>query len=150
MALLWRIENGQFPTISVPIALQRGETCYFSCTAGWHELRTKTVRVNYSGVSTSIRICKGVRFRVGSVTPQRVTRDELTHIDDGTLYITNKRIIFDGQRKNSTIRHSALLGLEMYRDGIVLEKATGKSPHLILTGDVELAAVILSSALAAA
>lgn len=84
------------------------------------------------------------------MTPQRVTRDELTHIDDGTLYITNKRIIFDGQRKNSTIRHSALLGLEMYRDGIVLEKATGKSPHLILTGDVELAAVILSSALAAA
>lgn len=79
-----------------------------------------------------------------------MTRDELTHIDDGTLYITNKRVIFDGRRKNSTIRHSALLGLEMFRDGLVLEKASGKSPHLILDGDVELAAVILSSALATA
>lgn len=58
MALLWRIENGEFPTVPAPIALQRGETCYFTCPGSWHELRTKTVRVNYSGVSTSIRICK--------------------------------------------------------------------------------------------
>lgn len=148
MALFWRIENGQAPEYAVPISLQRGEKCHFAGSASWHELRTKTVRVNYSGFSTSIRICKGVRYRAGTITPQRVTRDELTFIDDGTLYITNKRVIFDGQKKNSAIRYSALIGMQMYADGIALEKATGKSPHLMLDGDVEHAAVTLSTMLA--
>jgi hypothetical protein len=148
MALFWSIENGRAPTYDVPITLQRGERCHFVSSADWYELRTKTVRVNYSGFSTSIRICKGVRYRVGTVTPQRVTRDELTHLDRGTVYFTNKRVIFDGERKNTAIRHSALIGFRSYADGVVLEKATGKSPHLILTGDAEVAAVTLGALLA--
>lgn len=94
MALLWRIENGQLPVYDVPLTLQRGEQCHFVSRASWHELRTRTVRVDYAGPTASIRICKGVRYRVGSITPRRITKEELTHIDDGTVYITSKRIIF--------------------------------------------------------
>lgn len=144
-ARFWRIENDEPPTLQVPITLQKNEKCHFTCQASWHEIRTRTVRVNYSGLSTSIRICKGVRYRVGSITPQRVTRDELTHIDDGTLYVTNKRVLFDGLRKNSAIRYSALLSFSVHSDGIILEKATGKSPHLILDGDVTEAAIVLGA-----
>jgi hypothetical protein len=150
MALFWSIENGQAPVYDVPITLQKGERCHYVSGADWYELRTKTVRVNYSGFSTSIRICKGVRYRVGTITPQRVTRDELTFIDRGTVYFTNKRVIFDGQKKNSTIRHTALIGFQTYADGLVLEKATGKSPHLMLDGDVEVGAVTLGTLLAEA
>jgi len=93
---------------------------------------------------------KGVRWRVGSFAPTRVTRDELALIDAGTLYITNKRVIFQGGKKNSAIRLVALIAFQPYSDGLVLEKASGRSPHLILDGDAEAAAAVLSGALARA
>lgn len=145
-ALLWRIENGDFPQVAAPIHLQRGETCYYSSTASWHELRTRTKRIDYAGVSKSIRVVGGLRLRLGSIVPHRITADELVEIDRGTVYITNKRIIFDGSRKNTAIRLSSLIGLEVYSDAVVLEKATGRSPHLMLA-DGELAGSILSNAM---
>lgn len=54
---------------------------------------------------------------------------------------------FDGRRNNRAIRYSALIGLAAYSDALVLEKGTGKGPHLVLD-DVELAAVTLSAAMA--
>jgi hypothetical protein len=147
-ALLWRIENGELPTIGVPLNLQRGEVCHLSGEATWHELRTKTERVGYSGTSVSIPIMKGVRYRVSSYRPQRVTRQELTPIDSGPFYVTSKRVIFDGAHKNSAIRYSSLLGVTPYADGIKLEKSSGRSPYLLFDGDVEMVTVVLTAAMA--
>lgn len=149
-ALLWRIENDEMPSIPAAINLQRGETCHFTGGAAWHEMRTRTERVGYSGTSVSIPIVKGVRYRIGHYKPHRVTRQELTPIDSGEFYITNKRVVFDGQHKNAAIRYSSLLGVTPYSDGIKLEKSSGKSPYLLFDGDVELVTVILTSAMARA
>jgi tellurite resistance protein len=146
-ALLWRIENGEPPVVSAPISLQRGETCHAIAAAIWHELRTRTQRINYGGPVASIRICKGLRYRIGSVQVQRITREELVEVDRGTLYLTNKRVIFDGARKNTAIRLSALLAFTPCTDGVILEKASGKSPHLVLSGDTELFHAILGAVL---
>lgn len=151
LALLWRIENGEPPTVSVPISLQKGETCHAVADAIWHEMRTRTKRINYSGPVASIRICKGLRYRVGSVQVQRVTRDDMVEIDRGRLYVTNKRVIFDGAKKNITIRLSALLSFSPYSDGVVLEKASGKAAHLVLSNvDLEVFLIVLGAALATA
>lgn len=148
-ALLWQIENGQPPVYSVPINLQRGETCHAVADATWMELRTRTERINYGGPVASIKICKGVRYRVGSVRVERITREELTEIDRGRLYLTNKRVIFDGSKKNSTVRLSSLLSFTPFSDGVVLEKASGKSPHLAVQNvDMEIFHVTLGAVLA--
>lgn len=149
LALLWRIENGQPPVYAVPVNLQRNETCHAVVDATWMEMRTRTERINYGGPVASIRICKGVRYRVGSVRVQRITREELTEIDRGRLYVTNKRVIFDGGKKNSTIRLSSLLSFTPCSDGVVLEKASGKSPHLLIqSADMEIFHVTLGAVLA--
>jgi len=70
----------------------------------------------------SIPIVKGVRYRVGSYKPQRVTREELTQIDVGEFYLTNKRVVFDGAHRNTAIRYSSLLG----RDAICRRHQAGK------------------------
>lgn len=147
-ARLWAIENGDLPVIEVPINLQKKEVCHFTCPAEWYELRTRTVRIDYAGPVGSIRIAKGLRFRVGSIAPRRVTKEELTRIDQGTLYITSKRVIFDGSRKNTTIRYASLLAVQRYADGLGLEKSSGRSPTLVLSGDTEEAAAILTTAMA--
>jgi hypothetical protein len=149
-ALYWQIENGPLPWYDVPIVLQKGERCHFAAQAVWHEFRTRTVRVNYGGPTYRLRIAKGLYYRIGSMNVAPVRKEELTQIDSGTVYFTNKRVIFDGTRANKTIRLSALLGVQPYTDGIGLEKATGKSPVLALSGNVELATVVLSAVLAQA
>jgi len=150
-AELWRIENGDIPVVAAPINLQKSETCHFAAPCEWREMRTRTTRINYGGPVASIRIAKGLRYRIGSIAPQRVTTDELTPIDEGTVFFTNKRVIFDGANRNTAIRLSALIGIQAYSDALVLEKATGRSPYLVMhDADLERAAIILSTLIAAA
>lgn len=139
---LWNIENGTLPVITAPIALQRGEVCHASFPCGWSEYRTRTERIGYSGLSTSIRIAKGVSYRVGTVRPRSVTRTELVELDRGTAYLTSKRVIFDGASANKALRWSALLGVQLYSDALQLEKASGKPPYLMFSDDAEQAELI--------
>jgi len=146
--LLWDIDNGDIPTIPAAISLFKGEKCYSEVVADWYELRTKTTSVSYHGPTVSIRIAKGVRYRLGNITPIRHTAEQLTKIDSGKLYVTDRRIIFTGAKRNSTLRFSTLLGFTPYSDGVKIEKSTGRSPVLILSGvDMDVFHAILASAL---
>jgi hypothetical protein len=143
----WLMENGTFPEVSVPIALQKKEVCHFSCSARQFEMRTELVRVNYGGPSARIRIMKGVYYRFGSVQTQRITRDVLREVDAGDLYVTNKRVIFDGAKKNSVVRLSNILAITPYTDAVELEKTSGRNPIFAIP-DSEWLSVLLSSLLA--
>ena len=146
-ALFWRIEHGDIPAIDAPIQLQRGELCHFQSGAQWLEHRKQTSTVGYSSSGVSVRVMRGVYYHVGASRPQRVTTEGLAVIETGTVYFTNKRVVFSGQIRNFSLRLNSLLAFRVYADGVVLEKATGKHPHLILDGDSELAAVVLGSLL---
>jgi hypothetical protein len=115
----------------------------------WLEPRTVTRSVSYAGVSSSIRIARGVRFRLGNVVPVRHTVDRLTRIDAGPLYVTNTRLILRGASRNITVRLSSLLGFEVYANGVELQKASGRPPFVEVEGaELELLAAALSGALA--
>lgn len=144
LKLYWTIENAELSPISVGLSLQKAEECYFSTSVGWYELRTETTRYNYAGTTARIKIMKGVYYRVGSVKVQPIKRDVLRQIDSGTLYLTNKRIIFVGSKKNSNIRLDKVLSFTPYSDGIEIGKDTGKSPFLSFTNNLEIFELLLS------
>lgn len=143
---MWAADNGELPNILVDIHLQRGEICHATFHAAWAEHRTVTTRVRYDGYVTSVRIMKGVRYRVGSYRPVRETRDVLRTLDEGRVYVTSKRVIFQGAALNKSVTYSSLLSVVPYSDGIELEKASGKPP-VLLTSAAEYAAVMISAAL---
>ena len=60
--LMGQIEDGVFPSVDVPILLQRGEVCHFSGAAAHQKIKTVTKRINYSGPTASIKIMKGIRW----------------------------------------------------------------------------------------
>ncbi|MFQ3598771.1 MAG: hypothetical protein SNJ55_03720 [Chloroherpetonaceae bacterium] len=142
--LYWRIENADLPTIAVDIKLYKSEVCFFTCPALWQEFRTVTRRINYAGVGARIRIAKGVYYRVGTIAPQRITSEELKLIDGGTIYLTNKRVIFMGNLKNFTLRMERLLAFSPYSDGVELEKDSGRNPILVLGEETDVFCRILS------
>jgi hypothetical protein len=125
----------------------RGEVCHCRFPARWLEMRTRTVGTYRTGPVASIRIVKGLHYRIGSYSTHRVTATELQEIDTGMAYITNKRLIFDGRLKNTNIRHSAVIALEAYSDGVGIEKSTGRSPVLVTTADAEVVTAIYTEAL---
>jgi hypothetical protein len=147
-AQLWQIEQGELPTLDPPIALQKAEVCHFHVAAEWHELRTRVQRIGYHGPVLSIPIVRGLRYRVGGITPAVVRSEELTQIDEGDLYFTSKRVLFNGARRNTTIRLSNLIGFQVFADGLALEKSSGRSPYFLFAQDTELAATVLSVLLA--
>ena len=143
----WRIENGTFPEVYAPINLQRGEKCHFSTDATWFENRTVTKSVRYGGPAVSIKIMKGLYYRAGSFNVQRITQEEMRQISSGTLYITNKRIVFHGDPKNASIRFSSVISFVPYSDGIEIEKTSGRNP-IFRFSDGEYASVLLGALLA--
>lgn len=142
--LYWIVENGDIPEIEVSIALQKAEKCYFKTHTDLLEFRTVTQRINYSGVTYRVKIAKGLYYRVGSIKPQRITSEHLVNIDSGTLYLTNKRLIFVGLRKNSTIKIDKILSVTPYSDGVEIIKDSGKNPVYKFNADSELFTMILT------
>lgn len=141
--LFWFIENEALPIQEVNLNLQKTEVCYFTISCDWLENRTRTQRINYNGLNTRIRIMKGVYYNVGSISPQRITTEELTVIDSGTVYVTNKRIIFMGSKRNTNIKLDKILSLTPYSDGVGLEKDSGKSPILRVTHNADVLTRVL-------
>ena len=139
----WTIENEELPIVNASISLQKAEVCHYQNSCRWLEHRKVTKGVSYSGVSGSFKIAKGVRYRVGHIKPQRITVDALTEIDKGTVFLTNKRIIFMGANKNSNIKYSSVLSIVPYSDGVGIEKDSGKSTILICS-DADIMARILA------
>lgn len=150
MRTMWQIENGQLPEVFSPITLNRGEVCHYSVKCSWREIRTRTVRVDYAGVSGSVRIMKGVRVRLGTVVPRRVTETEIVESSSGTLYVTSKRVVLQGGAGNKSVTWKSVFGQEVFADAIKLEKSSGKDPYLFIAKDeIEYASVVIAAAMAA-
>lgn len=139
----WRWQNEDLKEIQVNISLHKNEVCYFQTRIQWYEDRTVTDSISYSGFSTSVRITKGVSYRVGSYKPYRQVHNELIQIDTGTLFVTNQRIIFMGAKKNSNIKYDNILSIVPHTDGVGIEKQSGKSPVLVCS-DSQILAIVLS------
>lgn len=141
--LYWVIENGELPVEEIDINLQKNEYCYFTGNADWLENRTVTQRINYGGPVLRFKIMKGIYYRAGSVQVQRITTEQLLEIDFGMVYVTNKRIIFVGNKKNTNIHLSKILSVTPYSDGVGIEKDSGKSPIFRVICDADILAMVL-------
>ena len=132
---VYLLMNQPLSPISCPINLQKNEECYFEIPRA--ELQKwKKERVSYGGVGLSFRVAKGVRFYTGT---GRVTssQDVLKTEDIGSIYITNKRFIFVGQKKTTSIKLDKILDFNIYEDEGMIEIKKETGPALIfrpLTG----------------
>ncbi len=145
--LLARIDAGELPIIHPSVIFQRGELCHAEFSSRLHEMRTVTKRVNYQGPTGRIRIMKGLSWRYGSVSVNRVTSEELRQLDSGVLYITNKRLLFDGGSKTVQTPFKKIIKFTLYKDGIQIEKETGRDQFYLGSDDLELISQVLESAL---
>lgn len=116
----WRSEidatDGYLPEIHLPINLQKGETGYFHASSVTLYEPRAVRSGGYGG--GSVRIAKGVTIHSGRFNSE--SHDEWRPIATGNLYVTDKRIIFDGDMKNRVIKLADVLSIVPgYRDACV-------------------------------
>lgn len=156
-ALFWRIENGELPIVSTPDApldfmrdapLEAGETCHFAVPAERHEPRRSFGEGTAAEGVGNVRIARGVYYRAGTASDERLNRASLERVDAGRLLVTSRRVLFAGSKGTSSFLLRDISSYQVHADGIVLERRAGRGPYFTFEGDVELAAVILGAALA--
>lgn len=140
-ATLRDLMNGNLPQRvrvqgDLPFNFQKNEHLMWVFT-GVDYLEDK-MRTEYVGRSSgvSIRIAKGLYYRVGAFRGHPITKTERVHIDTGSLAVTNKHIYFAGPRKSLRVRHDKIVSFIPFSDGvgIVRDAATAK-PQVFITGD---------------
>lgn len=134
---LWEYENnGVFPLhmTDVPILLNKNEECYFEAPAVWKQIKNVKQYKGYAGGSVGFRVAKGVRFSVGRAVPVYDQYEEMQAVSGGEIYVTNKKIIFNGATKSTNITVGRIVQLELYKDGIEVRKTSGKPDFFQMAG----------------
>jgi len=93
-------------------------------------LEPRAVRTGVHG-GPSFKVAKGVYFRVGGFRAE--SHEELRNIDQGTLTLTNKRLVFSGTKRTINIDLRKIVSVEPYSDGIALRRE-GKDKTQYFTG----------------
>jgi hypothetical protein len=120
------------PNVSSDAILSKGEVCHFCQKSEWLKHKVVKQRVGYSGFSASIKIVKGVRYRVGNVRPVYKEHSQLESQAGGTLHVTKKRLMFDGEGRSTSIQLNKIVGVQGFSDGIEVSKASGKDDYFKL------------------
>ena len=100
--------GGELSPCLLPIHLDKGEEGFYCDeTAKLYELRA--IRNGNLG-GASFRVAKGITIHSGGFRSE--SHDEWREIARGALYVTNKRIIFNGDKKNRIIKLSDVMSVD--------------------------------------
>jgi len=92
----------------------------------------------YEGGSqgVSIRVMKGVYYRMGAFKGQAVDRTERVHVDTGLVVVTDKNIYFAGPAESLRIPYTKIVSFQPFSDGIgVIRDAASAKPQIFVTHD---------------
>lgn len=120
----------------LPIALQKDEVLlWIFQQTKYHENRTRTQYVGGSQ-GISVRVMRGVYYRVGAFKGEPIQTDVNVHVDTGQLYVTTKHLIFYGPTKSVRLKYSKIISYTPYSDGIgVCRDAVTAKQQSFITGD---------------
>ena len=99
--------------------------------------------------STGVKITKGLTYRIGLSKGQLISETDLMPVTKGTLYVTNKRMIFSGERNSFDIPYEKLVDIGLYSDGMKFLVSENEKPYIFKTlqnEDVEAVGLMLSYA----
>ncbi len=77
----------------------------------------------------TIRVAKGVSFRIGGASARSESHEEIRVIDNGKLVLTNKRLIFIGTKRTVNIDLRKIMAIVPYKDGIESQRENKQKPE---------------------
>lgn len=134
--VLKQLQHGSLPqsNIYAPIILSKDEVvlwCYDGVTMYQEKVKREMVG-SHSGFS--FRVMKGVTYRTGGFKGHPVEHSYMDNAGTGSLYITNKNIIFHSPQRSTKIPYKKIIGLNPYQDGMGVQQDGANAKRLIFQG----------------
>ena len=143
-AILRDITDGNVPDVFhdeeglLPFNFQKNEKliwAFYNPLVDYYQRRSSTEYVGgHQGVS--IKVMKGVYYRIGGFRGHPVITANLINVGKGIMAVTTKHIYFAGKIESFRIRFEKIVSFVPYDDGIGIQtdKARAK-PQIFVTGD---------------
>jgi hypothetical protein len=141
-----RWEQGEAPTCECKtLLLEKGEVCHWEEPARLLERRS---RVEYVGGSQgfSVRLARGLSYRVGAFKGERIDTTYLADCGDGTLHITNRRLAFTGSQTAASVPYKKFISVAAFEDGFQVFRSGAKRPTVLQVTRPELTLQVLGYA----
>lgn len=108
------------PLANIPINLDYGEIAYlyFDSLELWEH---RTVIVSHGSFGGPVfQVNDNFAYGMGGGESVSESHEELKHVDDGSLTLTNQRLIFMGENKTLNIYLDSILAINEYNDAIAI------------------------------
>ncbi|MEM9832690.1 MAG: hypothetical protein AAF944_18815 [Bacteroidota bacterium] len=123
--LLWQLENGELPTLHIPLELSEGESCYFLTNAAWHDASGKVLVTNPIPLRTKLAEKTFWQPAKGSV----LSKASVAEAPIGKVYLTNRRIVYRADNQEKILNLDEILNFQPYPDGLAVLRE--KSRHVV-------------------
>lgn len=119
---------------NVPLSLKKEEVCFYMNDAKAFHSKNVVTGTKSGGAGASLRIAKGVSIRTGG-GESKVVRGNVNEYFDGTLYITNMRIILLAPKYGFDVMIPKITQLSYRNDGFFIY--VGSKCYSVITHDVK-------------
>lgn len=117
--MIARVNDGRLPVLDQHLLIGKsGEVVHMETSAA---LLKEVVHREYrgGGGGVSVPLGLGARFSTGGFRGKSVVvGTSLEAADSGTLSVTDRRVVFQGQKKTLECRYDKMVGMEAFSDGL--------------------------------
>ena len=125
----WAYENLELTAIVTDTKLQKNEVCYFlEQDINWYEER-EALKKKYAYSKINER--------------KEIITNNLKFMEKGDVLLTNKRILFSNSEKTASITYDKIITVSAFKDGLEIDKLTGRSPIYKIGTNSDIAIIIL-------
>ena len=134
----WEEQKKEFLTNGLPILvvdtllLAKNEVCHFMGDACFCKIKQQTVGYENGSRGVSFRVMKGISFRVGNYRGHYIN-EEITEKTNGTIYLTNTKIVFSAIKNSCVIKFNDIMNLNVIDN--MLQIQTEKTTYLFHIAD---------------
>lgn len=136
MSILRSLQRGVVPASSYtpPVMLGKGESLLW--TYNGVTMFEEKIEKQYQGRrgGFSFRVMKGVTYHTGGTKLKPVEYSYMDNKGVGTLYVTNKHIIFQGATAAQKVAYTKMIGVTPYSDGIEVHRDGANVKRLTFQG----------------
>ena len=131
--------NRRLTSVNTKLFLKMDEKAYWEGATTL--LETRAVRKYQSG-STGFRVAKGVY--VGGTKGHSYSNEEWTKIADGTLTITNKRLVFNGDKSDRNVPLDKIINIDNHLDAISVSSENRQKTMVFMLNNPAITSMVLS------
>lgn len=126
LKIKWDEKKKEFEKNGLPVLeneilkLTKNELCHFAGDSNFCKLKKQTVGYQGGNRGVSLRIMKGVSFRVGNYQGHSI-KEEIVEKTQGKIYLTNKKLVFSAITNSRVIKYSEIVNLNIVDNMIQIQ-----------------------------